>query len=153
MTPKPAFGPAAALRKAGPYALFLLLGVAMLYGPLLLRWLLDVVHHVPAAPAGEGLGNATGAEIVADQQAAGWPTPGLVTGKLITAGGAYVFFIILRWLVQQLTHPVPTRWAKTEYSDAFDGLESRDKFTVYAGIRLNSVLLAAAALLFAALVA
>ena len=149
MSPKPVFSPAAVLRKAGPYLLFGVLGLAMLYGPMLLHFVLDLVHGAPTLPHA---GNATGAEIAADQQAAGWPTPGLVTGKLITAAGAFVFFTILRWLVQQLTHPVPTRWAKTEYSDAFDGLESRDKFSVYAGIRLNSVLLAAASLLFAALV-
>lgn len=149
MAPKPAFSPAAVLRKAGPYALFLLLGVAMLYGPALLHWLLDLVH---GAPTTAHAGNATPAEIVADQQAAGWPAPGLVTGKLVIAASAYVFFIILRWLMQQLTHPAPTAWAKKGYSTEFDSLPGRDKFTVYAGLRLNSVLLAAAALLFAALV-
>ena len=143
------FSPAAVLRKAGPYALFILLGVAMLYGPALLHWLLDVVHGVPSGPHA---GNATTAEVVADQQAAGWPTPGLVTGKLITAGGAYLFFVILRWLVQQLTHPAPTAWAKAGYSTEFANLPSVERFRVYHALRLNSVLLAAAALLFAALV-
>ncbi len=143
------FSPAAVLRKAGPYALFLLLGIVMLYGPTLLHWLLAVVHGAPTLPHP---GNATDAEVVADQQAAGWPTPALVTGKLVTAGGAYLFFIILRWLVQQLTHPAPTAWAKRGYSIDFDSLPPADKFLVYGGLRLNSVLLAAAALLFAALV-
>lgn len=150
MTPKTSFSIASALRKFGPYLLFLALGVVMLYGPVLLHWLLAVIHGAPAVGAHPG--DATGAEIMADQQSAGWPTPGLVTGKLITAGGAYLFFIILRWLVQQLTHPKPTEWAKKGYSAEFEALPSRDKFAVYGNIRLNSVLLAAAALLFAALV-
>lgn len=148
-TPAAGFSLARALRKTGPYLLFVLFGVAMVYGPLLLHGVMDAVHGVGAHAAGL---NATSEEVAADQQAAGWPAFGLVTGKLITAGGAFLFFTILRWLVQQLTHPTPSRWAKTEYSDAFDGLESLDKFAVYGAIRLNSVLLAAAALLFAALV-
>ena len=63
-----------------------------------------------------------------------------------------MFFTILRWLVQQLTHPVPTAWAKTGYSADFATLTAKDKFSVYGTLRLNSVLLAAAALLFAALI-
>lgn len=149
MNSKAPFSPAAVLRKAGPYALFLLLGVAMLYGPLLIAALTAAVHGATGAAHG---GNATTAEILADQQAAGWPSFGLVSGKLVTAGGAFLFFTILRWLVQQLTHPAPTAWAKKGYSTEFDSLPGPDKFTVYGGLRLNSVLLAAASLLFAALV-
>ena len=96
--------------------------------------------------------NATGAEVVADQQSAGWPTPGLVTGKLITASGAYVFFTILSWLVQHLTHPTPTAWAKGGYSAAFKVADDNAKFIIYQRMQLNQTIRVGAALLFAALV-
>ena len=161
-----------ALRKSGPYGLFLLLGAAMLYGPQLLHQLLDIVNGVGDAQAHSqvvgslaavgdpkaiallpaAISDATGAQNLADQQASGWPTPALVTGKLIIAAAAYVFFTILRWLVQQLTHPEPTAWAKKGYSADFLALTPQEKFVVYGTLRLNSVLLAAAALLFASLI-
>lgn len=149
MSPKSTFSLSAVLRKSGPYVLFLLFLGVMLYGPGALPGLLELTQHAPVTATGV---NATGAQIALDQQASGWPALGLVAGKLITAAWAYVFFIILRWLTQQLTHPVPTQWAKKGYADAFIALPEGDKFKVYAGIRMNSVLLAAAALLFAALV-
>ena len=160
------------LRKSGPYGIFLLLGAAMLYGPQLLHSLLDIVNNVhdtqahsqvvgSLAAIGDpkalallpgAISDATGAQNLADQQASGWPTPALVTGKLIISAAAYVFFTILRWLVQQLTHPTPTAWAKTGYSADFTALSPQEKFVVYGALRLNSVLLAAAALLFASLI-
>lgn len=163
---------ASGLRKSGPYGIFILLGAALLYGPQILHNLLDMIHGVGAAQAhaqvvgslaaiGDpkavalmpaALSDATGAQNLADQEASGWPTPALVTGKLLISAAAYVFFVILRWLVQQLTHPVPTAWAKTGYSTDFNSLSAQEKFIVYGALRMNSVLLAAAALLFASLI-
>ncbi len=143
-----AFSPAAALRKAGPYVLFLLFGVAFIYGQRLLLALTNYVHGV-----GDGVpAQMSGAEVAADVQAAGWPSAGTVTGKLITAAGFFLFFVVLRWLTQQLTHPAPTAWAKKGYSTAFDALPDADKFTVYRGIRMDSAIMAGAAMLAAALV-
>jgi len=143
---------ARSLRKAGPYALFFLFGLLMLWGPFVVHRVTSFVHNAPAGAAPGPLGNATGAEVAAEAQAAGFPSFGLVTGKLITAAGAYVFMGVVLWALQQLTHPTPSRWAKTEYADAFDGLESLDKFAVYQRLRLHLILLGAAALVFAALV-
>jgi len=138
-----------ALRKAGPYLIFAVLGVAMLYGERSLHAVTELVHGVSGtAPTAE----MSGAEVAAEAQASGWVPAGTVTSKLITAGGAFLFFIILQWLSQHLTHPGPTRWAKSGYSDAFDALPDGEKFGAYGRIRLYQTLLAIGALLFAALV-
>lgn len=157
------------LRKAGPYLIFAVLGVAMLYGQRGLQAGTSLVHgtaHVSLHPHITSAGNPvlgdfvearpssemSGAEVAAEAQASGWVPAGTVTSKLITAGGAFLFFIILQWLSQHLTHPGPTRWAKNGYSEAFEALPDGEKFGAYGRIRLYSTLLAVGALLFAALV-
>lgn len=143
-----AASPLAWLRKVGPYALFFGFGLLFLFGPGWLHALLDHLHGVgPALPA-----QMSGAEVAADVQASGWPAAGTVTGKLITAAGFYLFFTVLRWLTQQLTHPAPTEWAKKNYTDDFNALPAGEKFGVYRGVRLDSSIIAAAAMLAAALV-
>jgi hypothetical protein len=169
------------LRKAGPYLIFAVLGVAMLYGQRGLHAVTEYVQGVDSTPvikhdkaiyalawAGNPVAKAilaqdstklaqastemSGAEVAAEAQASGWVPAGTVTSKLITAGGAFLFFIILQWLSQHLTHPGPTRWAKSGYSDAFDALPDGEKFSAYGRIRLYQTMLAVGALLFAALV-
>jgi hypothetical protein len=157
------------LRKAGPYLIFFALGAAMLYGQRGLQAGTALVHgaahldwHPHTTPAGNPVlgdfveapatANMSGAEVAAEAQASGWVPAGTVTSKLITAGGAFLFFIILQWLSQHLTHPGPTRWAKSGYSQAFDALPDGEKFGAYGRIRLYQTMLAVGALLFAALV-
>jgi hypothetical protein len=172
MQPTPSFSFGKALRKAGPYLIFIGLGLLYLFGQPALRAVTSYVHGVsdttelaPVTRTMAALGdpeakaivaqvsaNMSGAEVEAEAQAAGWVPAGTVTSKLITAGGAFLFFIILQWLAQQLTHPGPTRWAKTGYSKAFDELPDTEKFSAYGRIRLYSTMLAVGALLFAALV-
>jgi hypothetical protein len=145
---QPTTRPTAWLRKFGPYALFFGFGLLFLFGPIWLRALLNHLNGVgPGVPS-----QMTGAEVAADAQAAGWPAAGTVTGKLITAAGFYLFFVVLRWLTQQLTHPGPTLWAKKGYTADFDALAATDKFIVYRGIRMDSAIMAAASMLAAALV-
>lgn len=137
-------------RKVGPYLLFALLGVAMLFGQRALLTVTEAVHGVSGPVVATA--NMTGAEVAADAQASGWVQAGAVTSKLITAGGAFLFFIILQWVAQQLTHPGPTSWAKKRYTAAFDALDDVEKFRAYGRIRLYSTLLAVGALIFAAVV-
>lgn len=145
---QPTSSPTAWLRKFGPYALFLGFGLLFLFGP---GWLRSLLNHLNGV--GTGLpSQMSGAEVTADAQAAGWPAAGTVTGKLITAAGYFLFFVVLRWLTQQLTHPTPTKWAKKEYSAAFEQLPDSEKFTVYRGVRLDSAIIAAAAIIASAVV-
>lgn len=144
----PAGSVGTALRKAAPYLLFLLLGLAALSGPLLFPHVVGLFYH--AAPATGPA--ASGAEIAAGQQAGGWVPSGTVASKFITFAGAYLLAVLVPWLVQHLTHPAPTRWAKTRYSGAFLALSYQEQFTVYGRLQLVIVIRATAALLFAALV-
>jgi len=136
------------LRKLAPYFLFAVLGVAMLvgaaYAPVLIA---KFYHAVPTAgPA------ASGAEIAAGQQASGWVPSATVASKFIAFAGMYLLLVLLPWWVQHLTHPAPTRWAKTRYKNEFLSLSDEARFTVYGRLQLTIVIRAAASALFAALV-
>jgi hypothetical protein len=146
MQPTPS--PTSWLRKSGPPALFIGFFLLLLFGPDWLKALVDHLHGVgPGLPA-----QMSGAEVAAEVQAAGWPAAGTVVGKLITAAWFYLFFVVLRWLTQQLTHPRPTEWAKKDYTAAFNALPDSEKFVVYRGIRMDSAIMAAASLVAASLV-
>lgn len=162
------------LRKASPYILFLALGVLALFGPLVFPRLVSALYHANAptiedvAPATRALAtlgdahaaavlaavqqNATGTEIAAGQQGGGWVPSGTVASKFITAAGALILMVVLIWRLQNLTHPGPTQWAKDDYTADFKLLTPVEKFEAYGRMRLQYVLLAAAALVFAALV-
>ena len=136
------------LRKLAPFLLFAALGVAMLagaaYAPVLIA---KFYHAVPAAGAA-----ASGAEIAAGQQASGWVPSATVASKFIAFAGMYLLLVLLPWAVQHLTHPAPTRWAKTRYSAYFLSLSPEQQFTVYGRLQFTIVIRAAASALFAALV-
>jgi hypothetical protein len=136
------------LRKLAPYLLFAALGVAMLAGAAYAPALIAKFYHVvpTAGPA------ASSAQIAAGQQASGWVPSATVASKFIAFAGMYLLLVLLPWVVQHLTHPMPTRWAKRRYSVLFLGLSAEEQFTVYGRLQLVIVIRAAASALFAALV-
>ncbi|MDO7888242.1 hypothetical protein [Hymenobacter cheonanensis] len=136
------------LRKLAPYLIFISLGVAMLAGAVYAPVLIAKFYHaVPSAsPA------ASSAEIAAGQQASGWVPSATVASKFIAFAGMYLLLVLLPWVVQHLTHPAPTLWAKTRYSREFLGLSDEARFAVYGRLQLTIVIRAAASALFAALV-
>ncbi|MGI4884288.1 MAG: hypothetical protein ACRYFR_04945 [Janthinobacterium lividum] len=136
------------LRKAAPYFLFLALGALALAGPVLFPHLVAFLYH--AAPAAGPA--ASGSEIAAGQQGGGWVSSGTVGSKYIIAAGALILMVVLIWRLQNLTHPEPSRWAREDYTADFKLLSPVEKFEAYGRMRLQYVLLAAAALVFAALV-
>ena len=136
------------MRKLTPYLLFAALGLLMLAGARYFPALVAHLYHATAAPGPA----ASGAEIAAGQQGSGWVPSGTVASKFITAAGAYLLFVLLPWLVQHFTHPAPTKWAKGRYTVQFLLLPSSEQFSVYGRLQLITVIRAAAALLFAALV-
>ena len=106
---------------------------------------------------------ASGAEIVAGQQASGFVPFAVIGSKLLTFCTAYAVLTLWPWVLQRFTHPAPTRWAKgptrgtactpsNSYSAAFLHLETVEKFTVYQRLQLSIVIRAVGAVLFAALV-
>ena len=106
---------------------------------------------------------ASGAEIVAGQQASGFVPFAVIGSKLLTFCTTYAVLTLWPWALQGFTHPAPTRWAKgpargtqctpaNSYSAAFMHLDPVEKFTVYQRLQLSIVIRAAAAVLFAALV-
>ncbi|WP_216726078.1 hypothetical protein [Hymenobacter siberiensis] len=138
------------VRRHSPLLIFLALGAVMLFGQ---TCLLNITTAASAAdPLGMRVLNADGAQITAVAQAGGWVQLGAVTSKLLTAAGAFLFFTVVRWSVQHLTHPYPTSWAKAEYKEEFQLLTRTQRFHVYQNIRQDSVWLALASLLFAAVV-
>ena len=157
-TPEPAPGPtpvpatatsvAKQVRKLVPYLLFALLGLAAVTGPLWFQPVVDALYHAHAAA---GLA-ASSSEIAAGQQAGGWVPSGTVASKFITAAGALILMVVLIWRLQNLTHPAPSQWAKTAYSADWQVLTPVEKFEAYGRIRLQYVLLAIGAMVFAALV-
>jgi hypothetical protein len=136
------------LRKILPYLLFGVLGLLMLAGAQLFPQAVAWLYDATAAP---GMAAST-AEIASGQQASGWVPSATVASKFITFAGAYLLAVLLPWLVQHLTHPMPTRWAKLRYSKQFVLLPHEKQFAVNSQLQLVNVLRAAAALLFAALV-
>ena len=136
------------LRKTFLYLFFIALGAVLLFGHGWLLALTSLLNHAPDVPTATG--NATGAEVAAQAQAGGWVQAGVVFSKLLAAGAAYVFFIILIWTVQRLTHPEPTRWAKEDYSADFKGRPVAEKFYVYGNLRRNLIWLAIGCLIFGA---
>lgn len=114
------------LRKLAPLFLFAALGMAMLAGAAYAPVLIAQFYH--AAGAGPA---ASGAEIAAGQQASGWVPSATVASKFIAFAGMYLLLVLLPWAVQHLTHPAPTRWAKTRYSAYFLSLSPQEQFTVY----------------------
>lgn len=98
------------------------------------------------------LENANGAEIAAGQQASGWVPSATVGSKFIVFAGMYLLIVLLTWVAQHLTHPMPTRWAKRRYSVLFLTLSPEEQFAVYGRLQLVIVIRAAAAAVFAALV-
>ena len=136
------------LRKITPYLIFLALGALfVVLKPVWQTAFTWLYHAVPVAGP-----SASSAQIEAAQASGGWVPSGTVASKFLTAAAAYVLFTILPWLVQHLTHPAPTRWAKQDYSRAFYYLSVQEQFASYGRLQLVNVIRAAAALLFAALV-
>ena len=136
------------MRKLTPYLLFAALGLLMLAGARYFPALVAQLYHATAAPGPA----ASGAEIAAGQQGSGWVPSGTVASKFIAFAGAYLLAVLLPWLVQHLTHPAPTRWAKALYKLEFYQLSGAERFASYGRLQLVTVIRAAAALLFAALV-
>ncbi|GAB3669355.1 hypothetical protein GCM10027594_34250 [Hymenobacter agri] len=136
------------LRKTLPYLLFFALGLLMLAGAQFFPQAVTWLYKAAAAPGPA----ASGAEVAAGQQASGWVPSAMVASKFITFAGAYLLAVLLPWVVQHLTHPIPTRWAKVRYSKQFALLPSERQFAVNNHLQLVNVIRAAAALLFAALV-
>ncbi len=135
-------------RKWAPALFFVLIGVALLVGREQLLALTSFVYGATNA-AGPDM---SGAEVAAETQAAGWVPFGVLTSKLLAASGAFIMVCILVWRMQRLVLPGPAKWAKSEYSPAFERLSDVEKFKAYQAGRWQLIALAVAALLFAALV-
>ena len=136
------------VRKTLPYLLFAALGLLMLAGAQLFPQAVAWLYEATTAPGPA----ASTAEIAAGQQASGWVPSATVASKFITFAGAYLLAVLLPWLVQHLTHPGPTRWAKAQYSANFGSMQPHERIAENGRIQFVNVIRAAAALLFAALV-
>jgi hypothetical protein len=135
-------------RKLALYAALFALAVLFVVGHPLLQYLTNLgVPH-----AGPGDLNATSAEVEASATASGWVPLGTATSKVIMAATFYVLSYILPWVLQRVTHPEPTAWAKDDYKVEFRALASLDKFAVVGRISINQSIRWAASLLAAALI-
>ncbi len=122
------------LRKSGPY--LLLLAFVLIYpftGPFV-HFVTDLflgVHNHPT----DALGNVSDATVAADQIAGG----GVQLGTFFTKFWLTIIFFLLAkglpWLIQPLTHPGPTQWAKTKYTDDFNELPLVPKFEAYGRLQ------------------
>lgn len=141
------------LRKITPYLTFITLGILFVYGRYI-SWHFEhaVAVHIMHLSTAAGAGNASAAEVWADEQVSGWLTQGEATSKLIMAATLYVMFSILPWLMQQLTHPGLTTWKKAHYTKAFEALLAIEKFEVSGRADLAIAIKAAAAMMAAALI-
>ncbi|RZK94970.1 MAG: hypothetical protein EOO62_30315 [Hymenobacter sp.] len=137
------------LRKPALYVVFLLLGVAFLFGEPLFHWLADLAYGVQDAP---GQLNASGAAIEAAAKVGGWVPVGTATSKIILTVSFYVLSYLLPWWVQRVTHPAPTDWTKDSYTGEFTALPSIEKFQLVGRLSLNQSIRFAASMLAAALI-
>lgn len=137
------------LRKVALYAAFLALGVAFLFGEPLAHWLANLAYGVHDLP---GAINASGAAIAADARVGGWVPVGTATSKIILTVSFYVLSYLIPWVVQQATHPAPTKWTKTDYTSVFLELAKEEKFAVLGRLSLNQSIRFAASALAAALI-
>jgi hypothetical protein len=137
------------LRKVALYLAFLSLGVAFLFGEPLAHWLANLAYGVHDAP---GAVEASPELKEAAARVGGWVPVGTATSKIILATSFYVLTWLLPWLVQQVTHPGLTAWAKGKYSTDFDELPAARKFENNRGLSLSQSIRIAASILGAALI-
>lgn len=137
------------LRKLALYAAFMALGVAFLFGEPLAHWLANLAYGVHDLP---GAVEASPELKAASARVGGWVPVGTATSKIILTISFYVLSYIIPWVVQRVTHPAPTKWAKEDYTTAFEGLSTERKFEANGRLSLNQSIRFACSMLAAALI-
>lgn len=120
-----------------------------------------LLKHVPALtgapaalpPASAGvLPDVDGATQDVAQATGGYVQLGGLTSKLLIIILLYSLGSFLPWLLQQLTHPGPTKWKKEHYTDEFKELPSYQKFEVDGRLALSAAIRWAAVVVGACLI-
>lgn len=137
------------LRKASLYAAFPALGVVFLFGEPMAHWLANMAYGVHDLP---GAMEASPELKEASARVGGWVPVGTATSKIILTISFYVLSYIIPWVVQRVTHPAPTRWAKENYKTDFDGLSVERKFEANGRLSLNQSIRFGLSMLAAALI-